>query len=73
MLELDLSGLNCPLPILKAKRFLSNLEPGVIVKIITTDLASMTDFQDFCKKTGNILLNQNDANGIITSVIKRRS
>lgn len=73
MLELDLKGLNCPLPILKTKKFLANLEPGESVTITTTDPASTEDFQDFCRKTGNILLKQNILDGIITTQIKRRS
>ena len=70
---LDLTGLDCPLPVLKTKKFLATMTPGDSVKIITTDPASVQDFQEFCQKTGNILLSQDVIGNIITSVIKRRS
>lgn len=72
MIELNLSGLNCPLPVLKTKKFLTNLESGESVKIITTDPASIKDLQDFCDKTGNILLSQSQEQQLITTIIKRR-
>ena len=72
MLELDLSGLNCPLPVLKSKKFLSGLDSGTSVKILTTDPASITDLQEFCKKTGNILISQEQIADKIYTIIKRR-
>jgi TusA-related sulfurtransferase len=72
MLELNLSGLNCPLPILKAKKFLADMASGTQIKIITTDPASVVDFQDFCNKTGHKLLNQVTNNDVITTIIERR-
>lgn len=72
MLLLDLSGLNCPLPILKTKKFLSNLNSDTEVQITTTDPDSLQDLQEFCKKTGHVLLNQQVGNGIITTIIKRK-
>ncbi len=72
MLELNLSGLMCPLPILKTKKFLINLETGIQVKIITTDPASKFDLQEFCQKTGNILINQENDQEKIISIIQRR-
>lgn len=72
MIELNLSGLNCPLPVLKTKKFLTNLDSGESVKIITTDPASIKDLQDFCDKTGNILLSQSQEDKLITTIIKRR-
>lgn len=73
MLVSDLSGLNCPLPILKAKKLLANLDPSTEVSFITTDPASLHDFQDFCKKTGHTLIKQSVENDIITTVIRRRA
>lgn len=68
----DLSGLMCPIPVLKTKKILAKIDSGVEVKIITTDPASEQDLQIFCDKTGNILINQTiTANKIIT-IIKRR-
>lgn len=72
MLELNLTGLNCPIPVLKTKKFLSNLDSGVQVTIVTSDPASVQDLQDFCTKTGNILIQQTTANNLITTIIQRR-
>ncbi len=72
MLELDLKGLNCPLPILKTKKFLMNITGGDLVSVYTTDTASMIDLKTFCDKTGNILISQSQKDGIITTVIRRR-
>jgi tRNA 2-thiouridine synthesizing protein A len=69
---LDLTGLNCPLPVLRTKKFLSTLSPGTEVQITTTDPTSMSDLQEFCKKTGHILLSQQVSGGIITTKIKHR-
>jgi len=54
--ELDARGLNCPLPILKAKKALAELQSGEVLRIMATDPGSVRDFQAFCKQTGNVLL-----------------
>jgi Predicted redox protein, regulator of disulfide bond formation len=54
--ELDVRGLNCPLPILRAKKALSDLESGQVLKVVATDPGAVKDFQAFCKQTGNSLL-----------------
>ena len=54
--ELDTRGLNCPLPILKAKKALAELQSGEVLRIMATDPGSVRDFQAFCKQTGNTLL-----------------
>jgi tRNA 2-thiouridine synthesizing protein A len=72
MLILDLSGLNCPLPILKTKKFLTELDSGTEVEVTTTDPASLDDLKEFCKKTGHILLSQHIKNDIIITKIKRK-
>lgn len=72
MFELNVCNLNCPLPVLKAKKFLATLESGDMVKIISTDPGSRYDLQDFCHKTGNTLISQNYENGQIITIIKRR-
>lgn len=60
--ELDARGLNCPLPILKAKKALAEMFSGEVLRIIATDRGSVRDFQAFAKQTGNELLHytQND-------------
>ena len=72
MLELNLCGLNCPLPVLKTKKFLVNLASGEQLTVLTTDPASQIDLQDFCRKTGNILLEQTQQATTITTIIQRR-
>ena len=54
--DLDARGLNCPLPILKAKKALADMETGQVLRIVATDTGSVRDFQAFAKQTGNALL-----------------
>ncbi len=54
--ELDASGLNCPMPILRAKKALKDLQSGEILRVISTDPGSVKDFEAFAKQTGNELL-----------------
>ena len=54
--ELDASGLNCPMPILRAKKALKELQPGEILRVVATDPGSVKDFEAFAKQTGNELL-----------------
>jgi tRNA 2-thiouridine synthesizing protein A len=70
--ELDTRGLNCPLPILKAKKALSELSSGDTLKVFATDPGSMRDFQAFAKQTGNELLKQHEEDAIFVHVLKRR-
>jgi tRNA 2-thiouridine synthesizing protein A len=53
---LDLSGLNCPLPILRAKKALAEMETGTTLRVIATDPGAPADFAAFCRQTGNTLL-----------------
>jgi TusA-related sulfurtransferase len=70
--ELDARGLNCPLPILKAKKALAEMASGQTLKIIATDGGSVRDFQAFAKQTGNDLMSQETVNGEYVTVLKRR-
>ncbi|MCG2585678.1 sulfurtransferase TusA family protein [Massilia sp. TS11] len=54
--DLDARGLNCPLPILKAKKTLAEMQSGEVLRITATDTGSVRDFQAFAKQTGNALL-----------------
>ena len=56
--ELDARGLNCPLPILKAKKALAGMESGQLLRVLSTDAGSLRDFQAFAKQTGNELMEQ---------------
>jgi tRNA 2-thiouridine synthesizing protein A len=59
--ELDARGLNCPLPILRAKKALNDMQSGQVLRIVATDPGSVKDFQAFAKQTGNDLLSQAEA------------
>lgn len=61
--ELDATGLNCPLPILRAKKSLSGMQSGQVLRVIATDPGSVKDFDAFAKQTGNELLDSNEDGG----------
>lgn len=71
-LEVDASGLKCPLPILRAKKALSQIESGQVLRVLTTDAHAVTDFQAFARQTGNTLLKQEERNGITEHFLQRR-
>lgn len=70
--ELDARGLNCPLPILKAKKALAELQTGQTLRITATDAGSMRDFKAFAKQTGNELLEQQTLGQDFIHVLRRR-
>jgi TusA-related sulfurtransferase len=70
--ELDARGLNCPLPILKAKKALADMTAGQVLRVISTDAGSVRDFQAFAKQTGNELVEQQTVGADHISVLKRR-
>ena len=70
--ELDTRGLNCPLPILKAKKALSEMQSGETLKVISTDPGSMRDFAAFAKQTGNELLEQSNQGDDYIHRLRRR-
>jgi tRNA 2-thiouridine synthesizing protein A len=70
--EIDTRGLNCPLPILKAKKALSEMTSGEVLKVISTDPGSVRDFKAFARQTGNELLEQQTLGGDFIHVLKRR-
>lgn len=70
--ELDARGLNCPLPILKAKKALADMTSGQTLRVVSTDAGSVRDFQAFAKQTGNELLDQETLGDEHISVLKRR-
>lgn len=69
--ELDASGLNCPLPILRAKKTLNGMESGKTLHIIATDPGSVKDFEAFCKQTGNVLEESKEEGGKFHFIIKK--
>ena len=68
--RLDTQGLNCPLPILKAKKAMSGLAPGATLEILATDPGAAEDFEAFCRITGHTLLEQSDVAGVYRFVIQ---
>jgi tRNA 2-thiouridine synthesizing protein A len=70
--ELDARGLNCPLPILRAKKALNDMQSGQVLKILATDPGAVKDFQAFSKQTGNELLSHGEANKEFTFFMKRK-
>jgi TusA-related sulfurtransferase len=70
--ELDTRGLNCPLPILKAKKALTAMESGQVLKVMSTDTGSVRDFAAFAKQTGNELLSQTTEGSDFVHILKRR-
>ena len=70
--ELDARGLNCPLPILTAKKALAEMLSGQVLRIVASDAGSVRDFQAFAKQTGNELLEQQTLNGEYVTLLKRR-
>ena len=70
--ELDARGLNCPLPILKAKKALADMQSGQTLRVAATDAGSMRDFQAFAKQTGNELLEQQAVGEDFFHVLRRR-
>lgn len=69
--ELDARGLNCPLPILRAKKALNGLATGEVLRILTTDPGSVKDFEAFAQQTGNELLESSEAGGEFHFLLKK--
>jgi len=70
--ELDTRGLNCPLPILKAKKALADMKSGQLLRVVSTDPGSARDFQAFARQTGNDLMDQDVEGEDFIHVLKRR-
>ena len=70
--EIDTRGLNCPLPIHKAKKALAELDSGQLLKVVATDTGSLRDFQAFAKQTGNELVEQQTVGAEFIHILRRR-
>ena len=70
--EVDTRGLNCPLPILKAKKALAAMQSGQLLKVVATDTGSIRDFQAFAKQTGNEPVEQQTVGDEFIHILKRR-
>ena len=70
--ELDARGLNCPLPILRTKKALTELQAGQVLKVLATDPGSVKDFQTFSKQTGHELVSHAEANREFTFFMRKK-
>ena len=70
--EIDACGLNCPLPILRAKKALSGMASGQILRVVATDPGANRDFIAFARQTGNDLLEVNQLEGAMSFLIRKR-
>ncbi len=70
---LDVKGLNCPLPILRAKKALKDVAMGATLQVLATDPGSVKDFEAFCRTTGNELVESKAEGGVFSFVIRRSS
>lgn len=70
--DLDVKGLNCPLPILRTKKALAEMESGKILRVLATDPGSQKDFPAFAKQTGNELLGQKEEDRVFEFYLKRK-
>lgn len=71
--ELDARGLRCPLPILRCKKGMAEIEGGEVLKVLATDPGAVKDFQAFCRQTGHELLSQEEQDKEFTFYIRKRS
>jgi len=70
---LDVKGMNCPLPVLRANRALRGMAGGERLRVLATDRAAVADFQAFCRETGHALLAWSEEAGVFSFVIRRRA
>lgn len=69
---LDVTGLKCPLPILRAKKALAQMESGAVLTVLATDAGAPGDFEAFCRQTGHVLLESTESSGVFTLVVQRK-
>ena len=70
--DLDTRGLNCPLPILRTKKALTDLLSGQVLRVVSTDPGSVKDFEVFARQTGHVLVSHAEANGEFTFLMKKK-
>ena len=70
--DLDARGLNCPLPILRAKKALAAMDSGQVLRVLATDPGSVKDFEAFAQMTGNGLLEHSEAEGEFSFLLRKR-
>lgn len=70
---LDVKGMSCPLPVLRANRALRSMAAGEKLRVLATDRAAVADFQAYCRETGHALVAFGEENGVFSFVIRRRA
>jgi tRNA 2-thiouridine synthesizing protein A len=70
---LDVKGMSCPLPVLRANRALREMPPGARLRVLATDRAAVADFRAFCRETGHALLAFSEESGVFSFTIRRRA
>ena len=68
---LDVKGLNCPLPVLRASKVVKGLMGGDVLQVLVTDPAAPSDFAAYCETTGHELMNSTEADGLYTITIRK--
>ena len=71
--ELDVKGLTCPMPLLKAKKTLNDMEAGAVLKVLATDPGSLRDFEVFARQSGNILLDSTNRDGVYCYYLRKKN
>ena len=71
IIELDATGLQCPMPLLKAKRALNAMEAGQCLRVLATDRGSVRDFKVFAEQSGHLLLESSDGGGVYTHLLQK--
>lgn len=69
--ELDAKGLKCPMPVMKLRTAIGEMEPGQVIKVETTDRGSVPDFAAWAKKTGNTIIQQTEDSGVYSFLVKK--
>jgi tRNA 2-thiouridine synthesizing protein A len=70
---LDVTGLNCPMPLLKAKKALNDMAPGAVLRVLATDPGSVRDFEVFCRQSGNELLAAEENAGTYVYMLRKKA
>ena len=71
--ELDVKDLTCPMPLLKAKKTLNDMEAGAVLRVLATDPGSERDFEVFARQSGNTLLESAEDNGVYSYLIRKKA
>ena len=71
--ELDVKGLKCPMPLLKAKKTLNDMEAGAVLKVLATDPGSKRDFDVFARQSGNTLLDSTNSDGVYSYYLRKKN